>query len=84
MMYEQAKQAILSHGNESLTAAFVNRTSDGIFWRVGKAYAPRQYDKDVIKLLEQGMDRSEAEDVALYRQVWLGYEVLTDSLKLDL
>ncbi len=82
-MNEQAKTAILAR-NESLTAAFVNRTSDGIFLGVGRMHAPDQYDKDVIKLVEQGMEHEEAEDAALHRCVWRGYEVLTGSLYLDI
>lgn len=79
---EQARNALLSR-HDSVRAAFHSRTEDGIFDRVAKLHYPERYDQDKQHYEWQTNDRAEAERIAKVRQIWLGYEILTDSLKLD-
>lgn len=59
----QARSAILSR-NETVSMAFVNRTEDGLFRRVGTLLSSTPLND--------------------LESIWLGYECLVNSRKLDL
>ncbi len=75
----QAKSAILSR-NESIKAAFHNRTEDGLFAGVGEL--ANEYDRDLQHYLWSTNDRDEALRIAKTRRVHKGYEILVESTRL--
>ncbi len=79
----QACNALLSR-HETIKEAFFSRAEDGIFDRVAKLHYPERYELDQQYYEWQTNDRAEGERIAKVRQIWLGYEILTDSLKLDI
>lgn len=79
---DQAKAALLSR-HTTIKEAFFSRAEDGIFSKIAMLHYPERYNRDLQHYEWKLNDRAEAERIAKIRRVFLGFEIITESDKLD-